>query len=131
MAGETGERQEERQAAEQVYYEWVQRVQYLENLLRDVEENMRNIELLKEQLGELEKLGGNEDVLAPLANGIFVEARLKDAKTLKVNVGKGVLAEKTIPETFELIGKQEREVMLTREQIVMKLEELYEMAKQY
>jgi prefoldin alpha subunit len=68
---------------------------------------------------------------APIANGIFIKASLKDAKTLKVNVGKGIMLDRTIPETLELIDKQEKEINTTREQVLQKLEELYEMAKQY
>jgi prefoldin alpha subunit len=121
----------EQKAAEQIYYEWVQRVQYMEKLLEDLDANMKSAALLKEQLTDLQNVKGGEDMLAPLANGIFVEATIKNPDKLKVNIGKGVLTEKTIQETMALVEKQEQEIRLTRDQVLMKLEELYEMAKQY
>lgn len=122
---------DEQQMAEKVYSDWIQKVQYLEKLLDDLENNSRNIESLKEQIHELEKMKGDEEILAPVANGIFVKASLLDAKLLKVNVGKGIMVDKTIPQTIELIEKQEQEIRITKEQVVSKLEELYEMAKEY
>ncbi len=122
---------EEQKAAEQVYYEWVQRVQYMEKLLEDLDANMKSAELLKEQLTELQNIKGGETMLAPIANGIFVEATIKNPQSLKVNIGKGVIAEKSIQETMALVARQAEEIKLTREQVLMKLEELYEMAKQY
>ncbi|MGV8168746.1 MAG: prefoldin subunit alpha [Candidatus Nanoarchaeia archaeon] len=122
---------QEQESAEKMYYEWVQRVQYLEKMLEDLDNNMKNIEQLKEQLREFETLNGEEKMLAPIANGIFVEAKITNVKSVKVNIGKGVMVDKTIPETIALIEKQEQEVHLTRQQILAKLEEMYELAKQY
>ncbi|MGV8162620.1 MAG: prefoldin subunit alpha [Candidatus Nanoarchaeia archaeon] len=122
---------QEQEMNESVYQDWVQKVQYLEGMMNDLDNNMKNIDLLKEQLKEMDSLKGGEDILAPVANGIFVEAKLKNSKTVKVNIGKGVMVDKTIPETIELIERQEQEVILTREQILMKLGELYELAKTY
>jgi prefoldin alpha subunit len=121
----------EQETAEKVYQDWMQKVQYFEKLLEDLDNNSRNVEALKEQVKELETLKGDEEILAPVANGIFIKANLRDAKTLKVNVGKGIMLDKTIPETLELIERQEQEIILTREQVHHKLEELYEMAKEY
>ncbi|MFA6072721.1 MAG: prefoldin subunit alpha [Candidatus Woesearchaeota archaeon] len=122
---------QEQEMAEKVYHDWMQRVQYLEKLLGDLDNNMHNIEILKEQISSFETLRGDEEILAPVANGIFISAKLVDVKKFKVNVGKGIMVDKTIPETLELIEKQEQEIHLTREQILLKLEELYEDAKQF
>lgn len=122
---------QEREEAEKVYQDWIQKVQYLEKLLEDLDNNTKNIDALRDQVKELQSLDGGEEILAPIANGIFIKASLKDAKTLKVNVGKGIMLDRTIPETLELIDKQEKEINTTREQVLQKLEELYEMAKQY
>jgi prefoldin alpha subunit len=122
---------QEREEAEKVYQDWIQKVQYLEKLLEDLDSNTKNIDALRDQVKELQSLDGSEEILAPIANGIFIKASLKDAKTLKVNVGKGIMLDRTIPETLELIDKQEKEINTTREQVLQKLEELYEMAKQY
>jgi prefoldin alpha subunit len=122
---------QEQETAERVYQDWIQKVQYFEKLLEDLDSNGKNAEMLKVQLKELESLNDGDEILAPVANGIFIKANLKDAKTLKVNVGKGIMLDRTIPETLELIEKQEKEIASTREHVLQKLEELYDMAKEY
>jgi prefoldin alpha subunit len=122
---------QDQQAAESVYQDWIQRVQYLEKLLEDTDMNINNINILKEQMNSMSELNENEEILAPIANGIFVNAKLTNVKTLKVNVGRGIMVDKTIPETIELIEKQEIEVHAARKQIMAKLEEMYQMANQY
>jgi prefoldin alpha subunit len=121
----------EAENAQKVYQDWIEQVQYLERLLEELDNNTKNIEQLSSQIAQLETLGGNEEILAPVANGIFIKAQLKDAKILKVNVGRGIMLDRTIPQTIQLIEKQEKEIHKTREQVLAKLEELYEMAKQY
>jgi prefoldin alpha subunit len=121
----------ESHADDKVYQDWIAQVQYLERLLEELDNNTKNIELLSSQIAQLETLSGNEEILAPVANGIFIKAQLKDSRILKVNVGKGIMLDRTIPETVNLIEKQEQEIHKTREQVLAKLEELYEMAKQY
>lgn len=122
---------DERAAAERVYQDWIQQVQYLEKVLENLDDSTKNVEMLREQISALESLKGDEEILAPVANGIFINANLRDAKTLKVNVGKGIMVDRTIPETLALIEKQEKEINSTREQVLHKLGELYEMAKEY
>ena len=97
------EQNEMQNATEKVYYEWVQRVQYMEKLLEELDMNMTSAQLLREQLTDLQAVKGGEEMLAPLANGIFIEATIKNPNKLKVNIGKGVLTEKTIEETMALV----------------------------
>lgn len=122
---------DEKAAAERVYQDWIQQVQYFEKVLENLDDGTKNVEMLREQINALESLNGDEEVLAPIANGIFLKANLRDAKTLKVNVGKGIMVDRTISETLALIEKQEKEINSTRDQVLHKLEELYEMAKEY
>jgi prefoldin alpha subunit len=58
-------------------------------------------------LGEAEE---NNELLAPIADGIFFKGKLSDNKKLVVNVGSNVTVERTIPEVVELLEQQKIEV---------------------
>ena len=59
---------------------------------------------------ELEKTELNTELLAPIADGIFLKGKLDDNKKLIVNVGSGTTVEKTIPEVVLLLEQQKVEV---------------------
>ena len=59
---------------------------------------------------ELEKTELNTELLAPIADGIFLKGKLEDNKKLIVNVGSGTTVEKTIPEVVLLLEQQKVEV---------------------
>ena len=59
---------------------------------------------------ELEKTELNTELLAPIADGIFIKGKLEDNKKLIVNVGSGTTVEKTIPEVVVLLEQQKVEV---------------------
>lgn len=80
--------------------------EYLEKLLLQQKELGASIEALS----ELQKTGLNTEILAPVANGIFLKAELKDNQRLVVNVGAEVTAEKTIPEVITLLEEQQGKI---------------------
>lgn len=82
----------------------------LQEFKNQMEENLKEIYMIEDSLAEIEKLEGDEEFLAPISNGIFIEGKLKTDKTLKVNVGDGVVVRKTIPETMNLLEKQKDEI---------------------
>lgn len=110
---------------EQIYREWVAQIQYFQKMMEELENNLQGIERLKQDIQELQNFKGDEDILAPVANGIFIEAKLKNKDKLKVNVGNGVVVEKSITETIHLLEKQEEEIRKTITQVDAKLSELY------
>jgi prefoldin alpha subunit len=67
-------------------------------------------------------LKGDEDILFPLANGIFAQGKLSGSKTLKVNVGKDVVVEKTIPEAVLLMESQLLDMTNYRDQLMHEME---------
>ena len=80
---------------------------------QQLEQVSQHLEMLNQQnaeleisigaVGELGKAKVNDEVLAPIANGIFFKSELKDNKKLVVNVGSNITTEKTIDEVVNSI----------------------------
>lgn len=79
---------------------------YLEKLRGQLQEIASSVEALQ----ELQKTKVNTEILAPVANGIFLKAELKDNQKLVINVGAEVTVEKTIPEVMALLQEQQGKI---------------------
>tara|TARA_Y100000310_G_C20489228_1_gene718346 strand:- start:506 stop:910 length:405 start_codon:yes stop_codon:yes gene_type:complete len=100
--------------------DWQQKYQLFQQLQEQIEQishhigllNQQNmdIDISKEALQDIEKTKQGTEILAPIANGIFVKSSLQDNQKLIVNVGAKVNVEKTIPEVIELLEKQKVEI---------------------
>ena len=85
-------------------------------LQQQIEQVNQHLELLTHQnaeidisigaLQELEKTKVGNEILAPIANGIFLKAELKDNQKLIVNVGSDITVEKSVPEVVKLLDEQ-------------------------
>ena len=81
-----------------------QQVQQIQQQLQAVEQGIVDLNSLNFELDEL--VGSKEkDILSPIGRGIFTHTKLV-SEDLIVNVGKGCLVKKSIPETKELIKRQ-------------------------
>ncbi|MBS3165919.1 prefoldin subunit alpha [Candidatus Woesearchaeota archaeon] len=90
--------------------------QYIQKQIEQVSEH---IEMLNQQRGELDAtisamndlvlVEPNSEILAPIANGIFIKGTITDKK-LVVNVGADTTVERTIPEVITLLEKQKEEI---------------------
>lgn len=112
---------------EQVINAYTEQINYLQNLISQMQQNIEDIEKLKADLKEAEQLEKGQEILAPIANGIFIKAAINDSSTLLINIGKGIVVEKTIPETIELLDSQQKEIDASRSDTISKLEQLYAM----
>lgn len=75
--------------------------------------NQQNVELeiSKNALEEIGKTEINSEILAPVANGIFLKANLKDNQKLVINVGSNTTVEKTVLEGIALLSVQKDEIL--------------------
>lgn len=96
----------------------------IEEYIKRIDSASEELENTKEGLNEFEKLKGNEEILAPIAQGIFVKAKMTDEKRVTINVGNNVMSDKTIPEALKLLKKQEDEMKITRADAEKKMNEL-------
>ncbi len=96
-------------------------IQQIQEAIRKMDQSIAELENIQYNLDEINKLEGNEEILAPLHNGIFVEAQLKNKNNVKVNIGDGVIVDKTLPEAKKLIGKQLKEIKNSKEKALEEL----------
>lgn len=89
--------------------EYVKQVKkHIENLQEEVmqlRENKAKLEELKKEIFEFTKKGKGE-ILAPITDGLFVKAQVADSNTFYVNVGDGVVVEKTAKQANDLMSEQ-------------------------
>jgi len=87
--------------------------QQLENMQRSfekMEKQRAETLMLKEALSEYEKVEEGQEMLVPIANGMFIKGITTKEKTLQLNVGNNIVVPKTIPEVHSLLDDQLREI---------------------
>jgi prefoldin alpha subunit len=97
------------------YMQFKQIQEHLEHLGKQAEMfNERNVDLevTKESLEEIKLTKDKTEILAPLADGIFMKTELRDNSKLLVNIGSDTVVEKSVDEVIELINGQKKELTL-------------------
>ncbi|MFH1276127.1 MAG: prefoldin subunit alpha [Candidatus Woesearchaeota archaeon] len=76
--------------------------------------NQRNseLEITKESLAEIKNTKANTEILAPLADGIFMKTELKENQKLMLNVGADTVVEKDVEEVITLIEEQKKQITI-------------------
>jgi len=97
-----------------------QKYMQFQALQQQLEQISQHLELLNQQNAELDisinavkELSDtkvNNELLAPIADGIFFKGVLKDNQKLVVNVGSDTTVEKTIPEVVKLLEDQKKDI---------------------
>jgi len=110
-----------------------QQMQILEYQIKQLQKIIENIDL---QLGEIkttidalrefDKLEGNEEILFPIANGIFAKGRLNSDKNLRINIGSDINVEKSITDTIRMMDGQSTDIENYRAEIIVQLEKFEE-----
>lgn len=108
--------------------EYVKQVKnHIENLQEEViqlKENKAKLEELQKELREFTKKGkGN--ILAPITDGLFVQAKVENPKTFYVNVGDGVVVEKNAEEANSLMNQQIQKTKKVLHEKQQKLSNMY------
>ena len=103
-----------------------QQVEQITEYVERLQQQRQELDLSIEALSGLQKIKSNTEILAPIANGIFLKAELKDNKKLIVNVGAEVTVEKNIPEVIALLEEQKTKItenMVEAENVFQQLQE--------
>jgi len=83
-----------------------QQINQIQQQLQQVEMQIMDLTATVQGIDDLTKSKLDSEVLAPLNAGIYVKTKLKDNKTLLVNVGAGVTVEKTAEQVKEILKNQ-------------------------
>ncbi len=86
-------------------------MEHLSEQAEAMSQQQMELEISKNAVQEIGKATINQELLAPVANGIFIKGELKDTTKLIVNVGSNVTVERTVDEVLVLLEEQEQKIM--------------------
>ncbi|MBS3166987.1 prefoldin subunit alpha [Candidatus Woesearchaeota archaeon] len=104
---------------QEMYYEYqvlTQEVQQLQQQIAFFNEQGLEIETILNSLNEI-KNSKNEEILVPLAGGIFIKANLKDSEKFIVNIGSNITKEMSTLEVRKMLQEQKSELELIKKQL--------------
>lgn len=106
-----------------------QQARQLQQYLQTFDQQLLEIRSVITSLNELAKLKKGDSILAPIANGIFVKAKLEDSHEVRVNVGNNTVVTKTIEGAIKMLEGQEAEINQYRSDVLAKFDELLKQAE--
>ncbi|MBT4604151.1 prefoldin subunit alpha [archaeon] len=110
-------------------------VEALSETAQKMEEQLDSIKITKNAISTIVDTSKGTEILAPLADGIFVKAKLHEDKTLLVHIGAGKTVEKTASQVKEMIGRHEaklsEQIKILEKQIEDQGGKLIEMMSSY
>ena len=106
----------ELQLLERLAADYQTRIITVERTIQEHEGALRLIE-------EIKKQGGNAPILIPVGAGAFVKAELKKVETLQINVGAGVIIEKTLEDSQQLLTKRNESLQKLLDALTKRLDE--------
>jgi len=102
-----------------------QEIQQLYDSLEQIAGQRNQVAIAITAITDIEKVE-NVDIMAPLINGIFFNAKIDKVTEFRVNVGNGVVVKKTPEETKTLMQEQIVEMDKITKDLTMKLGEKLE-----
>ncbi|MGV8171816.1 MAG: prefoldin subunit alpha [Candidatus Woesearchaeota archaeon] len=101
-------------------------IKQLQKVIESIDSQLGEIKNTVDALREFDKLEGNEEILFPIANGIFAKGRLNDDKNLRINIGSDINVEKSISDTIRMMDNQSKDIENYRAEINVQLEKFQE-----
>lgn len=93
----------------------------MQKQIQQIDNNMMEMEFIKSNLDDLKNMKKGSEMLAPIANGIFVKANLKETDEFIVNVGGNTLVKKGTEQTKKLLQEQVEEITKSRKELMNSL----------
>lgn len=113
--------------AQKRYYELQmldQQMKQMQQYLETFDQQLEEIEYVIESLESLKGLKRGDEMLAPVANGIFVKAKLEEKDDLLINVGNDVVVKKSVADGLKMLESQKEEVQKYRDETLSKMDEM-------
>ncbi|MFC1685656.1 prefoldin subunit alpha [Nanoarchaeota archaeon] len=105
-------------------------ISMLENKLKQLDQQLNMIEQqiaedqrLEENLKDL-KNNEKSDAILPLGGGIFARGSLNKTDKLLVNIGAGILSEKSLDEAREGVGKRKDRLLEAKEELGKQMQKI-------
>ena len=80
--------------------------QQIKSHLQVVEEQMHEVRHNATSIADIAKVKPGEEILVPIASGIFAKGTIKNTKNLLVGVGASIVVQKDIPSTIAILDKR-------------------------
>ena len=106
-----------------------QEMQQLQQHLQKAEEQIAEIEYTQQSLQELAEVASDTEIRVPVANGVFVKAKIQEPQKLLVNVGSDTCLEKPTEQVREMLMQQVMQIAEIHEQMSHKMQDLMETLK--
>ncbi len=122
------------QAVQQKYMELQMlsvQIKQLQKGLMAMEEQAGEIDSVIRSLDELKGVNPGNEVLVPIANGIFVKGEIKESAELIVSVGSSVAVTKDIESTKKLLANRQLEIHAEKDDLMIQLQGLISSAQAY
>jgi len=101
-------------------------IKQIQKLIENIDAQLVEISSTVEAITEFEKLKSNDEILFPIANGIFAKGKLTDNKILRINVGSNVVVEKNIADTIKMMEKQASDIEVYKSEVMGQLQKFIE-----
>jgi len=85
-------------------------INQLSNQLNALDQQMLSLRILDESIKDIRDFKIGTDILVPLGEGIFVSGKLEDNRKVLLNIGNGIVVEKSMDEAKEMVLKQIQEL---------------------
>lgn len=106
-----------------------QQMQQMQQQSQLLEEQSMELNVTVQGLMELEKTKENQEILVPVATGIFSKAKLGKADEVIVNVGSNVMVEKALADAIEMTQERLATIDKYKVDTMAQINQLGEMAK--
>ena len=106
----------ELQLLERLVTDYQARIITIERSIEEHENALKLIEEIKKNVGKI-------PILVPIGAGSFVKAEMSNVETVHINVGAGVIIEKSLDESQQLLTKRNEALQQLRDTISKRLEE--------
>ena len=106
-----------------------QQIKQMQQYLQTFDQQLVEIRNVITSLKELSKLKKGDQILAPLASGIFVKAKLENNNEVRVNVGTNTVVTKSVENAVKMLQEQEAEITQYRSDTLVKFNEIIKQAE--
>ncbi len=108
-----------------------QELKKIDTHVQAIDEQLVEIESIKASIEEFRSVAAGQRLLFPLSQGIFAKAALVEPRKLYINVGAGIVVDKTPEEASKLLTTQQDSLSKNREILLQQMEKLITLAKSF
>ena len=101
-----------------------QHIQHLENQLKEISEKRESVKGMSKTVSDRSHIKKDDIILAPVADGVFIEVKVADPEKVFMNVGAGCVVKYPKSDAEKMVKDQERSIEESYEQISTMLENL-------